>query len=163
MVSIRPIPISPGQPDIGHPAQVLCVDDAPNVEAVRELVRDVIEAQQSLYARTGAKSPWIGYLAVDRATGEIVGSCSFVGPPRNGSVEIAYFTFPSFEGKGFASAMAAELVSIARANGSMTKLHAFTLPRENPSTRVLRRLGFERAGTAQDEDAGEVWRWELAP
>lgn len=57
--------------------------------------------------------------------------------------------------------MAAELVSIARANGSLTKFHAFTLPTENPSTRILAGLGFCRAGVAQDDEAGEVWRWEL--
>lgn len=161
MVSIRLIPINPIQPGVANQGGVTLVDGAPNAEGVLDTVRGIVEAQQSLYARTGAASPWIGYLAVHRATGEIVGSCSFVGPPSNGSVEIAYFTFPPFEGKGFASAMAVELVSISRASESSTKVHAFTLPDENPSTRILRRLGFERAGTARDDDAGDVWRWQL--
>ena len=155
MVLIRLVPISPGELDL------TVLASAPNLETVRDMVVGVGEAQQALYARTGATAPWIGYFAIDRITGDILGSCSFVGPPDEDSVEIAYFTFPASEGKGVASAMASELVSIARADGLTPKVHAFTLPVENPSTRIMQRLGFQRAGTSLDEEAGEIGRWEL--
>src|SRR5258705_1206577 len=62
----------------------------------------------AMLQRTGATTPWTGYLAVDRAHQIIVGTCSFTAPPDpEGAVEIAYFTFPPFEGRGNASAMAA--------------------------------------------------------
>ena len=41
------------------------------------------------------------------------------------------------------------------------KIKAFTLMEENPSVRILRRLGFAMIGTAQDADAGEVWEWRV--
>jgi ribosomal-protein-alanine N-acetyltransferase len=161
VVSIRLVPINPRQNDAG-PFSTSDINDAPNIEMVQDIVRGVEEAQQQLYARTGALEPWIGYFALDSITGELLGSCSFVGSPTDGSVEIAYFTFPPSEGRGVAAAMASELVAIARASGSTSSVHALTLPAENPSTRVLRRLGFNRVGTGHDAEAGEVWRWELA-
>jgi RimJ/RimL family protein N-acetyltransferase len=65
-----------------------------------------------LFDRTGViAQPWSGYLALDRERDTIVGTCGFKAPPDSeGVVEIAYFTFPAFEGFGVASAMAAQLV-----------------------------------------------------
>lgn len=160
MSQLRLLPIEPRSAGIA--ADVPGLLQAPNFEQLKDTAEDVVGAQQALYARTGATNPWIGYFAVDQATGQLVGSCSFVGPPQNGSVEIAYFTFPPFEGRGIASAMAAAIVAIARASASVQNVHAFTLPVENASVLVLRRIGFERTGVALDDEAGEVWRWELA-
>jgi RimJ/RimL family protein N-acetyltransferase len=111
--------------------------------------------------RTGADSPWTGYLGVDRAQHVVVGTCSFTAPPDpEGVVEIAYFTFPSFEGRGYASAMAAGLLELAQGASEIRKVRAHTLRERNASTRILEKLGFERIGEAVDPDAGQVWRWE---
>jgi RimJ/RimL family protein N-acetyltransferase len=142
-----------------HAAVEAAVRDAPNAVQVREYVETVVQGQLSLYQRTLAAAPWIGYLARDEETDELVGSCSFIGTPRAGSVEVAYFTFPPYEGGGVATSMARALLSIA-ANAGNPKLHAFTLPQQNASTRVLQKLGFKHVGEAKDEDAGLVWRWE---
>lgn len=56
--------------------------------------------------------------------------------------------------------MTSQLLAIAAAQDPAPRLHAFTLPEENASTRILERHGFTHTGIAQDEDAGEVWRWE---
>lgn len=128
---------------------------------VAALVRDVARAQLALYARTGAAEPWIGYLG-SKADGEVIGCCSFVGPPRDGFVEIAYFTFPHAEGRGFARSMAAGLLSIAKSHPPFPKVFAHTLPKHNASTSVLVRLGFRQVGDATDDEAGQVWRWEGA-
>lgn len=45
--------------------------------------------------------------------GVAVGTCGFKSSPDQGRVEIAYFTFPDFEGRGLATAMAGELLAIA--------------------------------------------------
>jgi RimJ/RimL family protein N-acetyltransferase len=133
--------------------------DATNSKEVADHVHAVVEGQLALYARTKATPPWIGYLATDEQTGELVGSCSFIQSSSSGSVEIAYFTFPPYEGSGVATAMATELVALAGEAGN-PDLHAFTLPHENASTSVLRKLGFTHAGVGHDEEAGLVWRWE---
>ena len=135
------------------------VRNAVNGSLVAEQVSAVVEGQLALYGRTSAAFPWIGYLAHDQRTGELVGSCSFIANDPGGSIEIAYFTFPPFEGSGVATAMARELVNIA-ADAGNPDLHAFTLPEANASTRILQKLGFTQAGEAQDDDAGTVWRWE---
>ena len=115
----------------------------------------------AMLQRTGATRPWTGYLAVDRAQQIIVGTCSFTAPPDpEGVVEIAYFTFPPFEGRGYASAMAAGLVELAEGTGGIRRVRAHTLPEGNASTRILEKLGFERVGEAVDPEAGHVWRWE---
>lgn len=138
-------------------AKAVC--NAPNADSVRDQIAAVVEGQIGLYQRTGAQAPWIGYLARDENTGELLGSCSFIGHPTAGSVEIAYFTFPSFEGTGVATAMASELIAIAGTAGN-PGLHAFTLPMENASSCILRKLGFTHAGEATDDEAGLVWKWE---
>src|SRR5262245_16391161 len=43
---------------------------------------------------------WFGYFAIEGETQQMVGACSFKGPPDDGALEIAYFTFPGFEGRG---------------------------------------------------------------
>lgn len=124
-----------------------------------EVVAQVIEATLSLYARRGYKQPWTGYLAVqgDR----IVGTCGFAGPPIEGEVEMAYFTFPGFEGRGVATQMAQELLRICRpaAREAGVQFFAHTLPAEGPSTSILRKLGFSNAGLVQHAEDGAVWKW----
>jgi RimJ/RimL family protein N-acetyltransferase len=38
---------------------------------------------------------------------------------------------------------------------------AHTLPEENASTRVLRKVGMRFVGIDEDVDVGTVWRWEM--
>jgi len=136
---------------------------SPNWELVAPIVEQVTAAQIALYDRTQATMPWIGYLAADADSREILGSCSFVGMPADGAVEIAYFTFPHAERRGIAKAMARELIEMARIAGSISTVFAHTLPQENPSTRILKGLGFEQTGVAHDDEAGGlVWRWTLS-
>ena len=115
------------------------------------------QATADLYRRVGFAPPWIGYVAV--ADGQGVGGGAFVGPPKDGYVEIAYFTLDNEQRKGFASQTALSLVAIARAHNPSIGLKAFTLKEENASTKILRSVGFSIFGVAQDDDAGEVWEW----
>jgi RimJ/RimL family protein N-acetyltransferase len=126
-----------------------------------ELLQDACNATANLCAASGFALPWIGYVALDAA--QPVGTCAFKSAPHDGAVEIAYFTLPAHEGRGIATAMARELVRIARAARPDIVITAQTLPEENASTAILRRLGFERAGWAHDDEAGDVWAWRLAP
>jgi [ribosomal protein S5]-alanine N-acetyltransferase len=131
------------------------------VGADTDLLREVGRQTAALLHKTGAPIPWTGYLAVDRAHHAIVGTCSFTAPPDpEGVIEIAYFTFPLFERRGYASAMAAGLMELAQRAAEVRKVRAHTLREMNASTRILEKLGFERTGETVDPDAGRVWRWE---
>ena len=122
---------------------------------------DVCDKTAALYEAAGSYSPWMGYLVLENDT--IVGTYAFRSPPRNGEVEIAYFTFPEFEGRGFATEMARHLIQIVKDTEPGTRIFAFTLPEKNASNRILQKLGFGFAGETRDEEDRVMWRWELAP
>lgn len=120
--------------------------------------REVLTQTLDLLARDPRPSPWGSYLAVEAGTP--VGLCAFkAAPDPQGVVEIAYMTFPAFEGHGYAKAMAAALTRIAFADGAPLVI-AHTLPKENASTGALLRNGFVFAGETIDPEDGLVWRWE---
>lgn len=111
------------------------------------------------YARSGYEEPWVGYLAEEE--GEIVGTCAFKSAPQAGRVEIAYYTFAPYEGRGYATRMARQLVAMALERDPALTLTAHTLPAQSASTVILVRLGFMKAGESRDPDDGIVWSWEL--
>ena len=104
---------------------------------------------------------WGGYFAVDADSREVVGSCAFKGPPTDfGTVEIAYFTYPPFKGRGYATAMAAKLIELARGSPSVRRIVAHTMPERTASGRVLEKVGMKFDGEVIDPDDGRVWRWQ---
>jgi RimJ/RimL family protein N-acetyltransferase len=103
---------------------------------------------------------WFGYLAVEDETRQMVGVCSLKGPPVEGTVEIAYFTFPEHEGRGIGTAMARFLVDRALQHEEVTRVIAHTEARHNASTRILENIGMHWAGETEDQGM-PVWRWEL--
>jgi ribosomal-protein-alanine N-acetyltransferase len=112
-----------------------------------------------LYRRVGYQYPWVSYIASVGGCG--IGGGAFVGPPCDGMVEVAYFTLQEFQGRGYATQIAQQLVKIARSTLPAIVIRAFTLPEENPSTKILRGIGFANVGRAHDKDAGEVWEWRV--
>jgi [ribosomal protein S5]-alanine N-acetyltransferase len=128
-------------------------DSAP---LAREVVRQVLRMAPVTDARFG------GYLAVDDASRELIGTCSFKGEPdHEGAAEIAYFSFPSFEGRGYGTAMAEALLAVAAAVPRVTLVIAHTLPERNASTRILEKVGFRFGAVVEDPADGTIWRWEL--
>lgn len=127
------------------------------------------EAVLRVVGRTAAPPPdaldqrhWGGYLAVNSESREIVGSCAYKTPPTDdGSIEIAYFTYPGFEGRGFATMMAGRLIEVARLSRAVRRVIAHTLPETNASTRVLQKVGMDFVGEVIEPDDGRVWRWQL--
>lgn len=123
--------------------------------------RDVLEGTANLYACTGFSPPWVGYLA-DR-DGDVVGACAFKAPPQDGRVEIAYMTFPEFEGRGIAAEMARRLVHLARQTDPALTVIAQTPAQENASAAILRKLGFAFECELDHPEDGRLWQWQLAP
>jgi len=132
-----------------------------NADIARDFLQPVAKAMQTLYAGTGARFPWIGYLACREEDLALVGSCVFKAPPEEGTVEIAFYTFPPYEGQGVATAMTADLVALARAEPDIMQIIAHTLPEENVSTRILRHQGFDWEDEVDHPEDGTVWRWSL--
>jgi ribosomal-protein-alanine N-acetyltransferase len=141
-------------------ALIPCDQDGVPIQPVSEMPEALAAnclATADLYRRIGFVPPWIGYVAVVNGRG--VGGGAFVGAPKEGFVEIAYFTLEHEQGQGYATRTARSLMELARAADPRVGLKAFTLKEENPSTRILKGLGFSIIGVAEDADAGEVWEW----
>jgi ribosomal-protein-alanine N-acetyltransferase len=134
---------------------------AANAADIADELCAVAEAHRHLYSRTGAEPPWIGYLAQDATHHGLVGACGFKDRCRDGSVEIAYVTFPAHQRRGYGTAMAASLLQIAFAANDVREVLAHTLPAENASTVILRRAGFALTGQVHDPEDGDVWRWSF--
>ncbi len=114
-----------------------------------------------LYANTTYSPPWIAYLAYRPDENDIIGTCAFKSKPRNNKVEIAYYTFSAFENRGYASAIAAQLISLARQHEPGLTICAQTLPEGNTSTHILQKLGFTLAEEIQHPEDSLVWDWHL--
>ena len=122
-----------GIPERGRPAEAI----EPLPEAALESMRFAAD----MYARKGYSPPWIGYLAILNESCE--GTCAFKNRPVRNRVEIAYFTFPGFEGQGVATGMARKLTEIAFREVPGIRVTAQTLPEDSASTAVLRKTGFD--------------------
>ena len=101
---------------------------------------------------------WFGYLVVEGESQQMVGVCSFKGPPIDHALEIAYFTFPGFEGRGIGTAMGRFLLERAARLPGVSAVIAHTAPERNASTRILEKLGMMLVGEAQEEST-LVWLW----
>ena len=121
-----------------------------------DFLLQLCSATLAMYPGGVPQMPWAGYLAEEN--GKLVGTCAFKAPPVSGSVEIAYFTFPEFEGRGVATRMAQELIAVAERHQAQ-QVRAQTLPETNASTRILEKLGFTFAGAVMHPEDGEVWEW----
>lgn len=121
--------------------------------------QQLISMCEEYYPKIGFILPWVAYLVVKQ--NQIVGSCSFTGQPKDGKVEIAYWTFKEFEGQGVASFACKELLSIAKQTDPNVTITAKTAPQHNASTKILQNNGFIFSEIVQDEEIGDAWLWHL--
>ena len=123
-------------------------------------VKANIELSMEHYQRTGFSKPWISYLITYQDN--YAGICAFKSVPIENKVEIAYHTFPLYEGKGLATEACKKLIEIAQNDDKNIAITARTLPETNASTNVLTKNSFKLSGTVIDLDDGEVFEWALA-
>ena len=119
--------------------------------------QQLLKMYDGFYPKTGFILPWVGYFVINQDV--IVGSCSFVGQPKDGKVEIAYWTFKEFEGQGIASFACKELLRIAYQTDSGLTITAKTAPEHNASTKILEKNNFVFTEIVQDEEIGDAWLW----
>jgi RimJ/RimL family protein N-acetyltransferase len=121
------------------------------------LCQETLPMTIDFYKKVGFHEPWICYyVQMDHA---LVGSAAFKGQPIDGTVEIAYGTFPPYQQQGIGTRICRSLVDLALKTDPLVRITARTLPEENFSTRILRKNGFQLAGTVNDPEDGDVWEW----
>jgi RimJ/RimL family protein N-acetyltransferase len=117
-----------------------------------EMVADALSFFLDLLERNPGWEGWLGWYAVAGET--LVGSVGFKGPPdEEATVEIGYSVLPQFQGKGYATEMAAALIARAAATGQVRRVVAQTTEENAPSRRVLAKLGFVSTGPGSDPDS----------
>lgn len=119
--------------------------------------QQLLSMYDDFYPKIGFNIPWVGYFVIRQD--KIVGSCGFVGRPKDGKVEVAYWTFKEFEGQGIASFACKELVSIAYRTDPSLTVTAKTLPEHNASTKILENNNFIFTEIVQDDKIGDAWFW----
>ena len=130
--------------------------DCSNYETIAPVMMEAIEATVAM----GHAHPWSGYLAITKAE-VVVGICAFKGPPNEaGEVEIAWFTFPPYENRGYGNQMAAYLVSIAQQHpDQVTRVVAHTEPAKKASAKICEKIGMTLQGEYDHPQDGTVWYW----
>jgi RimJ/RimL family protein N-acetyltransferase len=111
------------------------------------------------YPIIGFHKPWVGYFTLKG--NQVVGTGGFTGQPKDGKVEIAYWTFKEFEGQGIASFTCKELIIIAKTADPEIIITAKTAPENNASTKILQNNGFSFTEIVQDDEIGDAWLWML--
>jgi [ribosomal protein S5]-alanine N-acetyltransferase len=103
---------------------------------------------------------WWSYLALHKSEKVLIGSGGYKGSPdENGVVDVGYEIASEYRNRGFATEFARALTANALADPRVMRVEAHTLAEENASTSVLRKCGFRRVGSAEDEEQGIVWKW----
>ena len=132
-------------------------EDKTNAAYASADCQQLLQIYDGFYPKIGFNFPWIAYFVV--RGDKIVGSCSFVGQPQEGKVEVAYWTFKEFEGQGIASFACKELVTIAKETDPSVTITAKTAPQINASTKILENNNFVFTEIVQDEEIGDAWLW----
>jgi RimJ/RimL family protein N-acetyltransferase len=115
-----------------------------------------------------ARGPWLVRAVVLPESRELIGHVGFHGPAginalrAADAVEIGYTIFPEHRRNGYATEAVEALLDWARAQG----IHRFVAsvgPGNEPSLKIVRRLGFVEIGRHWDDEDGEELEFELAP
>ncbi len=113
-------------------------------------------------AEGDAEKNWWTYLPIHKEDNKLIGSGGYKGKPTtDGTVEIGYEIAPAYRNRGLATEMAKGLIENAFKDTRVKSIIAHTLGQENPSTKVLKKCGFEKVQEINDPDHGLIWKWEL--
>jgi len=118
--------------------------------------RELLEIYSVQYEQNGFHPPWTGYFIVSE--GRVVGSCGFTSKPKDGRVEIAFWTFPRHQGEGIATEACRQMTNIALKEDSSVIITAVTSSEEEASAKVLEKSGFLKRGIISNGDI--LWIWE---
>ena len=107
---------------------------------------------------------WLVRAIVEKSSSEIVGHVGFHGPPdKDGLVEIGYTIFEHHRRKGFAEEVVRTLFGWALADDDVVGFRASVGPWNEPSLKMVEKLGFVQVGVQWDERDGQELVFELRP
>jgi RimJ/RimL family protein N-acetyltransferase len=110
-----------------------------------------------------AHGPWLARVMVQRAPGSpMVGHIGFHGKPdARGMVEVGYTVFPEHRRRGYAFEAVQALFAWARREHGISIFRASVGPTNEPSLRLVEKLGMRQVGRHWDEIDGEEMEFEL--
>lgn len=132
-----------------------------DVPGLPEAATQILQAMRRHYATFGYEPPWIGYLALEGR--QCRGFGVFRGVPERQQVEMAWYTFPEFRGRGVATGLVRQLIRLARGQDSRLTLLVQTPAASTAASDVLEKFGFRLDGEQPDPDEGRIWEWSLDP
>ena len=122
---------------------------------------EIFEYVRTQVQKSKSEEDWWSYLALHKSEKALVGSGGYKGSPdENGVVDVGYEIASEYRNRGFATEFARALTANALADPRVIYVEAHTLAVENASTSVLRKCGFSRVGSVEDEEEGIVWKWQ---
>lgn len=143
-VAVEPVPL--GYDD---PHDVLSPEDSPirwRIPMVRE---------------DPSANPWLIRLAVDRATGTIVGLGNFHAPPdERGMVEIGYRVIDEHRRRGYGREIAETMWRAAAEHPDVRVLRASVSPDNAASRAIVEGAGLVHVGEQWDDEDGLEWIYE---
>lgn len=102
-----------------------------------------------------ADRPWLLRAIVLREPRTMLGFLNFHGrPDPSGVPEIGYTLLPAQRGRGYATEAVRACFDWAAREHGVTRFRASVAPTNEPSLRVVRRLGFVQVGDQWDEEDG---------
>ncbi len=108
---------------------------------------------------------WYGWYAIARGLDGsrlgLVAAAGYLGPPRDGIVEIGYSVVPAARNQGYAREIVSALVARAFEEPAVGEVVAHTSDENVASWRVLRACGFERVGPGTEPQSIR-WRVQRA-
>lgn len=105
---------------------------------------------------------WAPYLFIHQQDRKLIGWGGFKGKPNGmGMVELGYEIAPDYRRQGLATEAAKGLLDFAFSHPTVNAVSAHTLPKHNPSTRILEKLGMHWLGIEIDPNDGETWYWQI--
>jgi len=118
-------------------------------------------ALQKIKADENEKGWWT-YASIHKKDNVLIGSCGYKGKPdADGAVEIGYEIIKPYRNQGLGTELARALVMNAFTNPSVKVIKAYTLAKDNASTRILTKNGFLKKEEIDDVANERLWRWEL--
>ena len=112
------------------------------------------------------RAPWLVRAIVLPGSRELIGHIGFHGPPginarrEPGALEVGYTVFPAHRRRGYAGEAVRGLLDWAREQG-VDHFIASVAPQNEPSLRLVRRLGFAEVGSHWDDEDGKELEFEL--
>jgi RimJ/RimL family protein N-acetyltransferase len=113
-----------------------------------------------------SRAPWLVRAIVLPESGEMIGHIGFHGPPginarrEADALEVGYTVFPEHRRQGYATEAVRALLAWAREQG-VGHFIASVAPHNEPSLRLVRRLGFAEVGSHWDDEDGKELEFEL--